>query len=141
MATKKTKEQIVKETAQKQEILKHKQLALTKLVPAFTKADITIYQAGQLIDVLKNIAMGQMNGTWNEKPFKELGLLEELTNDETATDRELYGEILTALEDVPVPDVMKLLDIFGRIVEMYGHRQVMQARFKDLPIEELMEIK
>lgn len=137
----KSKEQIAAEAKTIAEIRKHKQLALEKLVPAFTKANSTIYQAGQTIDVLKNITLGMMNRSWAERKFGELKLIEELAADEGAADREIYLEILTALEDVPVADVTKLFDVFGRVIEMYGHKQVMQARFSDLPIGEIMELK
>lgn len=124
-----------------EEVKKQKALAESTIIPIFTKHDLTIYQAGQVLEVLKQVSMGKMNQHWADKPYKELGMAEELTKDGEVTDKDIYGEIIESLDATSVANSMKLFDVFTRVIEMYGHRQVMQAKFKDLPLEEILTVK
>ena len=135
----KSKEQVAQEIKNKQEILRQKQLAKDHLLPAFIKHKKTAYQAGQTLEILKQLTLGQMNATWADKPYSELKLLEELTKDETAQDREFYQDILIHLQEVTVADAMKLFDVLGRLIDMYASREVMQVRVEQLPIDEMMK--
>ena len=84
--------------------------------------------------------MGKMNQAWAEKPYKDLGMAEELTKDGDVKDKDIYGAIIETLKDTTVADAMKLFDVFTRVIEMYGHRQVMQAKFTELPFDEILTV-
>lgn len=137
----KNKGEITEDLKKIEEIKKQKNLAESSIIPAFSKHDLTVYQAGQVLEVLKQVTMGKMNQFWAAKPYGDLGMAEELTSDGEVTDKDVYGEIIESLKDTPVADAMKMFDVFTRVIEMYGHRQVMQARFNDLPIEEILAVK
>lgn len=135
----KTKEQIVQETVQAQEIQEQKALCEKLIMPIFTKHNLTVYQSGQILEVMKQVCMGKMNAMWSDKPMSELSLKEELTSDAGVKDRDIYGDILDAVDNEPIAKIMKLWDVLGRLIDMYGNRQVMQIRFNELPIEEMMK--
>lgn len=135
----KTKEQIASDIKRVQEILRQKQLANDTFIPILQKHDVTIYQAGQTLDILRNVIMGKMNAHWDDKIIKDLGLAEELTKDKEAKDRNIYADLITSFEDKTITDIMKILDTFGKVIEMYGHRHVMLAKFKDLPVDEILK--
>lgn len=135
----KSKAEITEDFKKIEEIKKMKELAQKTLVPLFEKYGLTVYQAGNLLEVLKQVSMGKMNQYWSEKPYQELGMAEELTKDGEVKDRELYAEIIDSLSASSVAETMKLFDVMSRVIEMWGHRQVMQVAFKDLPIEEIMK--
>lgn len=135
----KSKEQLAQETAQKQEMQEQKALAEKYIVPIFEKHNLTVYQSGQVLEVMKQVCLGKMNGMWAEKPMSELKLKEELVSDDTAKDKDIYGDLLDAVDKEPVAKIMKLWDVLGRLIDMYGHRQVMQVKFNELPISEMMK--
>lgn len=135
----KSKEEIADDLKKIEEVKRLKTLAERTIVPAFK--ELTIYQAGQVLEVLKQVSMGKMNQFWAEKPYEELGMAEELSKDGEVSDRDLYAEIITSLKGTTVAEAMKLFDVSTRVIEMYGHRQVMQAKFTDLPLEEIFNIK
>lgn len=137
----KSKQEIAEEMKKIEEVRKQKALAEASIIPIFTQHDVTIYQAGQVLEVIKQVTMGKMNQHWAERPYAELGMAEELTKDGKMNDKDMYGEIIEALKDTPVAQVMKLCDVFTRVIEMYGHKQVMQARFNELPFEDIMGVK
>jgi len=139
MKQKKTKEQIIQETKDKQEIAEQKAFAEKSIIPIFTKYNLTVYQSGQIFEVMKQVSLGKMNQAWSEKPMSELGLKEELTNDKSAKDTDIYADLIEAVKDQPIAKIMKLWDILGRLIDMYGQRQVMQIRFDELPINEMMK--
>ena len=135
----KSKEQIVQETAQKQEIQEMKTLAQSSILPVLIKHNQTAAQAVQVLEVMKQVALGKMNQAWVDKPFKEIGLAEELALDKTAESSEMYSEIITSFNEVPVAKVMKMLDVMSRVIDMYANRQVLQVRVGELPIEEMLK--
>lgn len=137
----KSKEEIAEDLKKIEEIKRQKLLAEKTIIPVFTKQDLTIYQAGQVLEVLKQVSMGKMNQFWSEKPYEELGMAEELSKDGEVSDRDMYSAIIASLEGTTVSEAMKLFDVFTRVIEMYGHRQVMQAKFTDLPFEEILTFK
>lgn len=141
MSQKKTKAQIAEEMKRIAEIRQLKELAAKTLIPSLQKHEHTIYQAGQILDVFKQVSMGKMQQYWTDKPFAELGMAEELTKDDKAADKDTYAEIIEALKDVPVSQAMKLFDTFTRVIEMYGNRQVMKVKISELPFEEIMGLK
>lgn len=141
MRKNKSKEEIKDDLKKIEEVKHQKALAEASILPAFTKHNVTVYQAGQVLEVLKQVSMGKMNQHWAERPFGELGMAEELTKDGEVTDKDMYGEIIESLKDVPVAKAMKLFDVFTRVIEMYGHKQVMQVKITELPFEEILGIK
>ena len=135
----KTKEQIIQETAQKQEIQEQKALCQKLILPVFVKHDLTVYQSGQILEVMKQVCLGKMNSMWANKQMSELGLKEELLNDKSAKDSNIYADIIDSVADQPISKIMKLWEILGRLIDMYGNRQVMQIKFNELPIDEMMK--
>lgn len=134
----KSKEQIAAEMKNKQEIAEMKALAQSSIIPVFVKHNMTAYQASQALEVMKEVSLGKMNQSWVDKPFKEIGLAEELTNDTSAKDTEMYGEIVASFDEIPVAKVMKMLDVMGRVIDMYANKQILEVRVADLPIEDMM---
>lgn len=137
----KSKAEIAEDMKKIEEVKRQKELANSTIIPIFVKHELTIYQAGQVLEVLKQVTMGKMNQKWAEQPYSALGMAEELTSDETVKDKDIYGEIIELLKDTTVSDTMKLFDVFTRVIEMYGHKQVMQVKLTELPFEEIMSIK
>jgi hypothetical protein len=139
---KKSKPQILEETQKATELRKFKALAEKTLIPIFVENDVTAYQAGQFIDVLKNVSLGKMNRAWSERSYSELGMAEELALDKDMDDKsgDIYKALLIALNDVPVAEAMKLFDVFTRVIEMYAHKKVMEVRFTDLPMKEILSV-
>ncbi len=135
----KSKEQIVQETKDKQEIAEMKALAQSSLIPVMVKYNLTAYQATNVLEVMKQVALGKMNQLWVDKPFQEIGLAEELTGDKTAKDGEMYAEIIASFNDKPVSKVMKMLDVMGRVIDMYANRQILQVKVGELPLDEMMK--
>lgn len=135
----KSKAQIVQETAQKQEIQEMKVLAQSTILPVLIKNNQTAAQAVQVLEVMKQVALGKMNQSWVDKPFKEIGLADELALDKTAESSEMYSEVIASFDEVPVAKVMKMLDVMSRVIDMYANRQVLQVRVGELPIEEMMK--
>lgn len=133
----KSKEQIAQEMKNKAEVAEMKSLAEKSIVPVFVKHNMTAYQATQALEVMKEVALGKMNQAWVDKPFAEIGLIEDLTNDTSAKDSEMYGEIIASFNEIPVPKVMKMLDVMGRVIDMYANRQILQVRVSDLPLDEI----
>lgn len=134
----KSKEQIAAEMKNKSEIAEMKALAQSSIIPVFVKHNMTAYQASQALEVMKEVSLGKMNQSWVDKPFKEIGLAAELTNDTSAKDTEMYGEIVASFDDIPVAKVMKMLDVMGRVIDMYANKQILEVRVADLPIEDMM---
>lgn len=134
----KSKEQIAAEMKNKSEIAEMKALAQSSIIPVFIKHNMTAYQASQALEVMKEVSLGMMNRTWLEKPFKEIGLAAELSNDTSAKDTEMYGEVVASFDEIPVAKVMKMLDVMGRVIDMYANRQILQVRVGDLPLDEMM---
>ena len=134
----KSKEQIVQETAQKQEIQEMKVLAQSTILPVLIKNNQTAAQAVQVLEVMKQVALGKMNQAWVDKPFKEIGLADELALDKTAESSEMYSEVIKSFDEIPVAKVMKMLDVMSRVIDMYANRKVLQVRMTELPIDEMM---
>ena len=141
MRKNKSKEEIKDDLRKIEEIKKQKKLAEETIIPIFKEHNLTIYQAGQVLEVFKQVSMGKMNQSWAEKPYKDLGMAEELTKDGDIQDKDIYSSIIDSLKETTVADAMKLFDVFTRVIEMYGHRQVMQAKFTELPFDEILTIK
>lgn len=137
----KTKAQIAEELKRIEDIKKQKKLAETTLLPVFTKYDLTIYQAGQVLEVFKEVTLGKMNQYWTNRSYAELGMAAELTKDGEVKDKDAYSEIIESLKEVSVSEVMKLFEVFTRVIEMYGHKQVMQVKLTELPLEEILGVK
>lgn len=135
----KSKEEIADDFKKIEEIKRQKELAAKTIIPAFQKHNLTVYQAGQILEVFRQVSMGKMNQAWAQKPYSELGMAEELSKDGEVADKDIYGEIIDSLKDTTVADTMKLFDVFTRVIEMYGHKQVMQIKFTELPLEEIMK--
>lgn len=135
----KSKAEIADDFKKIEEVKRQKELAAKTIIPAFQKHNLTVYQAGQILEVFKQVTMGKMNQAWAAKPYSELGMAEELSKDGEVTDKDIYGEIIESLKDTTVADTMKLFDVFTRVIEMYGHKQVMQVKFTELPLDEIMK--
>ena len=135
----KSKEQIAQEMKDKGEIAEMKALAQSSILPVLIKHNQTAAQAVQVLEVMKQVALGKMNQSWVDKPFKEIGLAEELALDKTAESSEMYASIITSFNEVPVAKVMKMLDVMSRVIDMYANRQVLQVRMGELPIDEMMK--
>ena len=135
----KSKEQIAQDMKNRGEIAEMKALAQNSILPVLIKHNQTAAQAVQVLEVMKQVALGKMNQAWVDKPFKEIGLAEELALDKTAESSEMYSEIITSFDEVPVAKVMKMLDVMSRVIDMYANRQVLQVRVGELPIDEMMK--
>lgn len=135
----KSKEQIAQETKDKQELLEQKTFAQEFIIPIFKKYNLTAYQSGQIFEVMKQVSLGKMNQAWADKKMSELGLAEELTDDKSAKDTDIYADLIEAIKDQPISKTMKLWEILERLIDMYGQRQVLQIRFDELPIDEMMK--
>ena len=135
----KSKEQIAQDMKNRGEIAEMKALAQNSILPVLIKHNQTAAQAVQVLEVMKQVALGKMNQAWVDKPFKEIGLAEELALDKTAESSEMYSEIITSFNEVPVAKVMKMLDVMSRVIDMYANRQVLQVRVGELPIDEMMK--
>lgn len=135
----KTKEQIAREAKDKSELLEMKDLAGASILKILIEHNRTVFQATNVLEVMKQVALGKMNSTWNDRKFSEIGLAEELTTDEEAKDKDMYGAILETLKDFPVAKVMKMLDVLSRVIDAYANRQILQVRVADLPIDEIMK--
>ena len=135
----KSKEQVIQETAQKQEIQEMKILAQSSILPILIRHNQTAAQAVQVLEVMKQVALGKMNQAWVEKKFSEIGLAEELALDKTAANSEMYSEVIASFNEYPVAKVMKMLDVMSRVIDMYANRQVLQVRVGELPIDEMMK--
>lgn len=114
-----------------------KALAESSIIPVFVKHNMTAYQATQALEVMKEVALGKMNQAWVDKPFGDIGLAAELSNDTSAKDTEMYSEIVTSFDAIPVAKVMKMLDVMGRVIDMYANKQILQVRVADLPLDEI----
>ena len=136
----KTKAELKAQTNAHAEIIKLQKLAEEKLMPTLIKYDLTAYQSGQTLDIIKTVILSKMNDYWTNRPVIDLGLVEELTKDEKAKDRDLYKELLESLSDLTVYEANKLLESFERVLQMYAQRHVMQIKAKDLPITEIFKI-
>lgn len=137
----KSKAEIAEDLKKIEEVRKQKALAEASIIPIFKAHNLTIYQAGQILEVFKQVSLGKMNQHWSDKPYAELKMAEELIKDGEVQDKDIYAEIIESLKDTPIADSMKLFDVFTRVIEMYGHRQVMQAKFAELPLDEIMSTK
>lgn len=135
---KKSKEQIAQEMANRQEIQEMKALAQKSILPVLIKNNMTAAQAVQVLEVLKEVALGKMNQAWTEKKFSEIGLAEELALDKTAESSQMYAEIIDSFKDSPISKIMKMLDVMSRVIDMYANRQVLQVRVGELPIDDMM---
>lgn len=133
----KSKAQIAQELRSKAEVAEMKSLAEKSIIPVFVKHNMTAYQATQALEVMKEVALGKMNQAWVDKPFSEIGLAEDLTNDTSAKDSEMYSEIIASFNEIPVAKVMKMLDVMSRVIDMYANRQILQVRVSELPLDEI----
>lgn len=135
----KSKEQLAQAMKNKQEIAEMKALAQSSIIPVFVKHNMTAYQASQALEVIKEVSLGMMNRTWVDKPFKELGLAAELATDTSAKDTEMYSQVVASFDEIPTAKVMKMLDVMGRVIDMYAQRQILQVRVAELPLDEMMK--
>lgn len=135
----KSKAQIAQEIKNAAEISEMKSLAEKSIIPVFVKHNLTAYQATSVLEVMKEVSLGKMNQAWVDKPFKEIGLAEELIKDSEAKDSGMYGEIIASFDELPVAKVMKMLDVLSRVIDMYANRQILQVRVGDLPLDDMLK--
>lgn len=136
----KTKEELKAIREQRKAVIKLKSLAEKALLPILIANDLTAYQSGQTLDILKSVIMGKMNDHWTDKKMSDLDLIGELTKDTKAKDRDLYQSLLKEMDDLPINEVTKLLESFERVLQMYSQRHVMQIKVKELPIDEIFGV-
>ena len=98
----------------------------------------SITHAQRTCEVLKAVIQGKMIEYWAKRTVGDLGLMEELTNDKTMKDRDVYVSLIDSFAGVAIPDAMKIIDGMNGSIEGYLKKQNMTKPFTDISAEDLI---
>lgn len=128
------KAQIAAQMKTVEKSLRLKKIAKENVYPTLFKAS-SISEAKIICEVISAVASAKISNHWADKKFSELGLIEELSKDESQQDMELYMEILTALNDVDITDAQEIMSTMGGALDNFILKDS-----KNLPVPPVAEI-
>lgn len=136
-APKLSKEQVAQQFAEKARVEVAKKIARERVYPVLQKAG-SIHDAQRVCEVLKTIVMSKMNAYWMDKTVADLGLIEELTSDESAQDIDVYRELLESISDLKISDAQKHLEGMDGALGYYVRKTGSTVLLADVPVGEVI---
>lgn len=129
-----SKEQIASQMQMAEKNNRLKKIIRDKVYPHLEKAE-NLGGAKVICQVVATIADAKIKNYWADKKFSELGLVEELQNDESAQDLQIYTDLLQDLGDEDITDVQEIMSTMGGALDNHVLKDA-----KNLPLPAVTEI-
>ena len=135
----KTKQQLAFELKQKQEYERNRKLAREVIWPVVAKHATDAKHAEQTLQIFKTVITQMMQMPYKEMTLGGLKMDEQLTKEEKAPDREFHMELIEALKDIPIVDVMKLIEGMAGSINGYTMGIAGKKPMTDINIDEVIK--
>ncbi len=136
-AQKLSKEQIAAQTKAVAEAARLRIVAKEKIFPALIGTR-SMAHAQQVCEILKTVITNAQNHYWKDKTVKDLGLIEEMKDEEEVLDRDVYVALLEGLADISISDAHKLIEGMGGALSTYTLQIARKTKMDSISPDEII---
>lgn len=137
-APKLSKEQIALQMKQRAEAERLRAIAREHVFVPLQGAK-SMAHAQQICEILKTVMTSAQNKYWSDKTVKDLGLIEEMSQEGEVLDGDIYKNLLGNLSDISISDAHKLIEGMGGALNGYAAKLARDIKMDTLKAEDIIE--